>query len=165
MRDFIHIDDTNTRIDFLDNRFYFKNNEFKPSVTTILSAYPKGAQYYKWLKDNGHDADRIMNEAGERGTKVHNLTEDYDNGIECSILTKNGNVQFRQDEWAMFERYVEFRDRFPEFKLMANELHLLGKEYAGTLDRVFEYNNELWLEEIKNSKKNYNNYWLQQAAD
>ena len=164
MRDLIHIDQDNTRIDFLDNRFYFIDGKFKPSVTTILSAYPKGPHYYKWLKDNGHNSDIIMNQAGERGSVVHNLTEEYDKGKVCSIINSKGEVQYKQDEWAMFERYVEFRNRFKDFKIQANELHLLGEDYAGTLDRVFEYNNELWLVDIKTSNNIYNHYWLQQAA-
>ena len=66
----------NDRIEFLDNRFYkTSSGNFVPSVTTILEAYPKDASYFKWIKEVGSDADTIRDEAGKRGTIVHELTE------------------------------------------------------------------------------------------
>ncbi len=47
------------QITFEDARFYYLNGNFYPSVTTILSAYPRDAHFYKWLKEVGNDADTI----------------------------------------------------------------------------------------------------------
>ncbi|MFN9898091.1 MAG: hypothetical protein ACK55Z_04690, partial [bacterium] len=79
-----------------------------PSVTTILEAYPKDASYFKWLKDVGSDADTIRDEAGRRGSIVHELTEQYDSGIECSFISEQGFPKYKMLEWSMFERYVDF---------------------------------------------------------
>jgi hypothetical protein len=48
------VDSEANRIAFLDSRFYrTPSGGFVPSVTTILEAYPKGAQFYEWIKKRG----------------------------------------------------------------------------------------------------------------
>jgi len=66
------INSETNRIEFLDSRFYrdTRTGAMVPSVTTLLEAWPKGAQYYEWLKKNGENADAIRDEAGRE------LTED-----------------------------------------------------------------------------------------
>jgi hypothetical protein len=167
MREFQKIDLEKGRIEFLDSRFYLHDNgNYYPSVTTILDAYPKSQQFYEWLKRAGEDADEIRDEAGRKGSNVHQLCEDYDNGAECSILDDWGKAQYKQIEWSMFERYVDFRIRYDNFKMVANELHYISPRYgyAGTLDRIFEVNGELMLVDIKTSNAIHNHYWLQMAA-
>lgn len=164
MREFIKIE--KDRIEFLDSRFYqHANGNFYPSVTTILDAYPKSASFYEWLKKVGEDADEIRDEAGRKGSSVHQLCEDYDNELECSILNEFGDAQYKQIEWAMFERYVEFRTRF-NYNLVVNEVHYISPElgFAGTLDRVFELEGKRFLVDIKTSNALHNHYWLQMAA-
>jgi hypothetical protein len=85
MNQFI-IDNNKGRIEFLDNRFYLTEDGYVPSVTTILEAFPKTAEYYQWLKRVGEDADTIRDEAGRRGSVVHELTEQYDMGNEVSFI-------------------------------------------------------------------------------
>jgi len=68
------------RIDMFDERWYQltleggKVEDFR-GVTTWLEAFPKGAAFKKWLKNNGVNADRIFKEAGEFGSKFHELPE------------------------------------------------------------------------------------------
>lgn len=164
MRDFIKID--KDRIEFLDSRFYqHANGNFYPSVTTILDAYPKSAAFFEWLKKAGEDADEIRDEAGRKGSAVHQVCEDYDSGLECSILNEFGTPKFKQIEWAMFERYVEFREK-TKYELVANELHYISPAFgfAGTLDRVFRVNGKLMLVDIKTSNAMHNHYFLQLSA-
>jgi hypothetical protein len=79
------IDLNKNRIEFIDSRFYSTpSGGYVPSVTTILECFPKGAEFYKWLKEMGGDADTIRDEAGRRGSTVHELTERYDMGEEVS---------------------------------------------------------------------------------
>jgi hypothetical protein len=153
------------RIEFLDNRFYSTGDGFVPSVTTILEAYPKDASYFKWLKDVGSDADSIRDEAGRRGSVVHELTEKYDCGEECTFINLHGNPQFKMNEWSMFERYVEFVNLHNP-KNWAMELHMASASlgFAGTLDRVIEINGKTMLIDIKTSNSIYPSYWLQLAA-
>jgi hypothetical protein len=156
----------NKQLTFLDSRFYStEDGGFVPSVTTILEAYPKGAAYYNWLKENGKDADEIRDEAGRRGSVVHKLTEDYDAGKEVRLVNDNGSIDYKLSEWAMFERYVEFRSRF-DLKVEAIELNIISKElgFAGTIDRVCYLNGEKYIIDIKTSNAIYPSYWLQLAA-
>jgi hypothetical protein len=156
------IDFTSKQITFLDTRFYLSiaSGNYLPSVTTVLDCYPKTPSFYDWLKKVGEDADTIRDEAGDRGSTVHNLTERYDAGEEI-----NGKIDYKLLEWAMFERYVEFRRRFP-VNIIHSELHLLSDKlgFAGTLDRVIEYNGRMLILDIKTSNSLYDHYWLQMAA-
>lgn len=156
----------NKQLTFLDSRFYqTQDGGFVPSVTTILEAYPKGAAYFNWLKENGKDADEIRDEAGRRGSVVHKLTELYDAGEEVHLVNPNGSIDYKLNEWAMFERYVEFRSRF-QFVTDCIELNIINKDlgYAGTIDRVIDMSGEKILLDIKTSNAIYPSYWLQLAA-
>ena len=153
------------RIEFIDNRFYQTPNGYVPSVTTILEAYPKDAQFYKWLKENGQEADNIRDEAGRRGSVVHELTERYDCNEEVTFISDSGYPKFKMAEWSMFERYVEFCETHqPQVDLM--ELHMSSDElgYAGTLDRVIKLNGKTILLDIKTSNAIQDSYWLQLSA-
>lgn len=161
------------QITMLDARFYQIGGNFYPSVTTILQAYPKDAGFYKWLKDVGNDADAVRDAAGERGTTVHKLTELYDDGMEVSLIKpvqinpfdSVDRIQYSMQEWAMFERYVNFRNRFP-LEILASEMQLISETFqeAGTLDRYVILNNKRMIIDIKTSNQIYDHYWLQLAA-
>lgn len=160
------LDLKNNRVDFLDTRFYITDSgAYVPSVTTILSAYPKPASFYEWLKKVGEDADTIRDEAGNRGSTVHKLTELFDEGHEVSMMDENGNIGYKLIEWNMLEKYVDFRLRY-EMDIIHTELHLssdiLGM--AGTLDRVIRMNGRTLILDIKTSNSLYDHYWLQLAA-
>jgi hypothetical protein len=157
------------RVQFLDSRFYRdpESGTFVPSVTTILEAYPKGAQYYEWLKKHGKDADEIRDEAGRRGSVVHEATEVLDLGGELELMNADGGPRYKLGEWAMIARYVEFRERFPAvMHAVETKLASATLGYAGTLDRLmtFKGTGETWLVDIKTSGAVWAAYWLQQAA-
>jgi hypothetical protein len=160
------LDLTNNRITFLDNRFYtHENGSYYPSSTTILDAYPKNAGFYEWLKKAGEDSDSIRDEAGRRGSVVHNLTEMYDLGVEVNLLDDNGNISVKMFEWSLFERYIEFRKRF-NVEILHTELNLVSDrlQFGGTLDRIVNINGKKILLDIKTSNAIYNHYWLQVAS-
>ena len=101
------IDFTSRQITFLDTRFYLTEaGNYVPSVTTILDCYPKPPSFYDWLKKVGEDADTIRDEAGERGSTVHKLTERYDEGEEVMLINENGHIDYKLLEWA--RAYVRF---------------------------------------------------------
>lgn len=160
------IDPDANRIEFLDNRWYkCADGTMVPSVTTFLDAWPKGAQYYDWLKRHGEDADTIVDEAGKRGSTVHNLTEALDKGDRVTMCAPDGSPLYKMSEWAMFERYVEFRNLIkPE--IIAIERHMASKElgYAGTLDRVMRIGEDVWIIDLKTSNAVYEHHHLQTAA-
>lgn len=155
------------RITFLDKRFYFdEGGNAVPSVTTILEAYPKGAAFFEWLKKNGENSDEIRDEAGRRGSVVHGLTEKFDKGEEVSLLNGNGEIQFSMLEWAMFERYVEFREANPEMRPIMIEQNFVDGElgYGGTVDRIFEFRGRRILLDIKTSSLLHEHFFLQLSA-
>ena len=153
------------QLTMLDARFYHADGQFYPSVTTILEAYPKDAAYFKWIKEVGTDADAIRDEAGRRGSVVHDLTERYDNGEEVSLLNMDGNLQFKMNEWAMFERYVDFMTRFnPEYLMVEQNFVSPALGYAGTIDRLAKFGDKTMLIDIKTSNNIHDSYWLQLAA-
>jgi hypothetical protein len=159
--------DTNTKqITFTDNRFYStEDGGFVPSVTTILNAYPKDAHFFQWLKQVGEEADTIRDEAGRRGSVVHSLTERYDAGEEINLLDNGGNIGFKLSEWAMFERYVQFRQNHP-LDVIHSEFNVIDDKlgYAGTIDRIVQIDGLNVLLDIKTSNQIYDHYWLQLAA-
>lgn len=160
------LDTDNNQITFLDSRFYkTETGAFVPSVTTILDAYPKGSAFYDWLKKHGEDSDNIRDEAGRRGSTVHELTELYDQGVEVSLMDANGFIGYKLLEWAMFERYVEFRNRY-EFDILHSELNIVSEKlgHAGTLDRVVKMNGKKILLDIKTSGSIWDSFWAQVAA-
>jgi hypothetical protein len=138
---------------------------FVPSVTTYLEAYPKSAGFYEWLKNAGKDADEIRDEAGRKGSAVHELTERYDNGEEVTLLDENGFIGYKLSEWAMFEKYVEFRSNH-KTNIIHNELNVVSDKYkmGGTIDRVMTINDAVYLVDIKTSNAVHPHYWLQLAA-
>lgn len=160
------IDLHKNRIEFTDNRFYItEDGHYVPSVTTILECYPKDAHFFQWLKDVGDKADHIRDEAGKRGSVVHNLTERYDAGEEVTFLSANGFPEFKMLEWAMFERYVDFTNSHnPEILIMEKHYASSTLGFAGTLDRVIRLNGKNILMDIKTSNNLHNSYWLQLAA-
>lgn len=161
------IDFTSRQITFLDTRFYLTDSgNYVPSVTTVLDCYPKPPSFYDWLKKVGEEADTIRDEAGERGSTVHKLTEMYDEGIEVELINpETGKIDYKLAEWSMFERYVEFRRRFA-FDVIFSELNLISDKlgFAGTLDRVIKFNGRNLIIDIKTSNSLYDHYWLQMAA-
>lgn len=150
------------RIEFLDQRFYKVNEDiFLPSVTTILEAYPKGAQFYEWLKANGKEADTIRDEAGAVGSNVHAATEEYDKGF----IVEWDDKQYSLVEWQLLCRYAEFSS-VSNYTLVCNELSIAIPElgYGGTIDRIMNIEGKRYLIDIKTSNAVYDQYWLQLLA-
>lgn len=161
------LDLSSKRITFLDKRFYVtESGMFVPSVTTILECYPKGFGFYEWLKKNGEDSDEIRDEAGRKGSIVHNLTERYDKGEKITLLDGNGDIAFKMVEWSMFERWVEFRNANPEIKISVIERNHTSEQlgFGGTIDRVIEFRGKRYILDIKTANNMHEHYWLQAAA-
>ena len=154
------------QLTFVDGRFYTDDNgQHYPSATTILEAYPKPYQLMQWMKEVGSKADEIRDAAGRRGSNVHQLTEDYDNGLECNLLDDNGKPKYSLEEWNMFERYVDFSKMYKPEHLLIEQTFVNGSlGFAGTLDRICVIDGKTYVLDIKTSNGIYNSYWLQLAA-
>lgn len=161
------IDREMNRVELLDSRFYKHEGtgEMFPSVTTILDAYPKGPAFYEWLKSVGDKADEIRDSFGKRGSVVHRLTEEYDYELEVTLMDEFNKPLYTSYEWAMFERYIEFLNRFkPDLDLIEQNFCSLKLGFGGTLDRTMTLNGEYLLVDIKTSNYLHNHFWLQQSA-
>jgi hypothetical protein len=154
------------QLTFVDGRFYTdENGNYFPSATTLLEAYPKPYQLIQWMKEVGSKADEIRDNAGRRGSNVHQLTEDYDHGMECNLLDEYGKPRYSLEEWSMFERYVEFSiNHKPENHLIEQTFVSSGLGFAGTIDRICTIDGKTYVLDIKTSNGIYNSYWLQLAA-
>jgi hypothetical protein len=161
----LEISEDATQITLPDSRYYRRNGKYYPSVTYVLGYYPKGKFFENWLKQVGFSADYIVKKAAEEGTQVHELAEEYLNGVELNFLDDRGRPQYNPDVWQMFLRFVEFWETHNP-TLIETEVHLFSDELkiAGTCDLIVEMNGELWLLDLKTSNQIQTVYELQTAV-
>ena len=159
----LEISDDHKQITLPDGRYYQRNGEYYPSVTYVLSHYPKGKFFEDWLKKVGYSADYIVKKASEEGTQVHEMIEAYLNGEELKFL-EHGRPMYAPNIWQMFLRFVDFWEEY-KHTLIEAEIHLFSDELkiAGTCDMVCEINGELWVIDFKTSNHLQTTYDLQTA--
>jgi hypothetical protein len=161
----LQVDPTSKRVNIADNRFYSRNEDYYPSVTSILQFLPKGKFFETWLKDVGHNADVISRKAADEGTQVHDAIERYLLGEKIEWLNENGYSNYSLDVWKLI---LKFHDFWATVKptLIESEIHLFSDKYkfAGTCDLVVEINGEKWLLDIKTSNSIHTAMDLQLAA-
>jgi len=148
-----------------DSRYYRRNGAYYPSVTYVLGYYPKGKYFEDWLKKVGYSADHIVRKAGEEGTQVHEMIEEYLNGAELNFLGPHGRPIYHPDVWQMFLRFVEWWEEYNP-TLIETEVHLFSDELkvAGTCDMICEIDGELWVIDFKTSNHLQTTYDLQTAV-
>lgn len=165
----LQISDDAQQITLPDSRYYKRNGEYYPSITYVLSYYPKGAHFENWLKKVGYSSEYIVTKAAKQGTEVHQLCEDYLNNKEVNFLNEYGHPQYDIEVWQMFLRFVEFWETYKP-TLIETEVHLFSDELkvAGTCDLVCEIEikgkKELWIIDLKTSNQLQLSYELQTAV-
>jgi len=167
------------QISTIDERWYAKPKDkevtdyvYYPSVTWIAEHYPKGIGFYKWLANKGWDeAQAIKEAAGDKGSKVHQACVDIDAGKEVKFYTKYKNPSTGLDEEltvSEWECLMAFRNWLDETKpkLVHSEMPVFNEKeyYAGTLDRIYEIEGELWIIDLKTSQNIYPSHEIQLAA-
>ena len=159
----LEISDDHKQITLPDGRYYQRNGEYYPSVTYVLSYYPKGKFFEDWLKKVGYASEYIVKKAGEEGTLVHEMIEDYLNGKELNFL-QHGIPMYNPKIWQMFMRFVDFWEKYNP-TLIEAEVHLFSDELkvAGTCDMVCEIDGEIWVIDFKTSNNLQTTYDLQTA--
>jgi hypothetical protein len=161
----LEISDDAKQITLPDSRYYRREGKYYPSVTHVLSCYPKGKYFQDWLKKVGYSADYIVKKAGEDGTQVHEMIEDYLNNKELTFLSPNGNPLYDPNIWQMFLKFVEWWETYKP-TLLETEVHLFSDEIkvAGTCDLVCEIDDELWVIDFKTSNSLQTTYELQTSV-
>jgi ATP-dependent exoDNAse (exonuclease V) beta subunit len=159
----LQISDDAQQITLPDARYYKRNGEYYPSITYVLSCYPKGKHFQEWLKKVGYSADYIVKKAGEDGTQVHEMIEDYLNGKELNFL-EHGIPMYDPNIWQGFLRFVEWWETYKP-TLLETEVHLFSDKIkvAGTCDLVCEIDGEVWVIDFKFSNNLQTTYELQTA--
>ena len=153
------------QVNVLDSRFYRREGNYYPSVTSVLNYFPKNQFFHSWLKDVGHNSDIIASKAAGEGTQVHNAVDDFLNGKEITWIDEFGNAKYNLDVWRMILKFADFWNTHkPE--LIATEYHLFSDEhkYAGTADLVVRMFDNIWLLDLKTSNSLHTSYDLQLAA-
>jgi hypothetical protein len=153
------------QVNVLDSRFYRREGNYYPSVTSVLNYFPKNQFFHSWLKDVGHNSDIIASKAAGEGTQVHTAVDDFLNGKEITWIDEYGNAKYNLDVWRMILRFADFWNTHkPE--LIATEYHLFSDEhkYAGTADLVVRLFDNIWLLDLKTSNSLHTSYDLQLAA-
>lgn len=170
-------DDGNTvRVTTADERWYIKTLEDGtiveyPSCTWICSYYPKGPEYIRWVAAQGYEnAQAIMEQAGNRGSKVHRAISSLLLGNELrmdeKITNDNGEPEdITVDEWKAIMSFAEWH-KSKKPKTLANEITVFNDEhrFAGTVDYICEIGGERWLIDFKTSKSVYPSYEIQLSA-
>ncbi|MCD6370521.1 MAG: PD-(D/E)XK nuclease family protein [Thermoplasmata archaeon] len=168
------------QITTLDERWYAKSvidsqtnlprYIFYPSVTWISSYYPKGIAFYKWLANKGwEESEAIKISAGEKGSKIHQATQMIDDGKEVAMEDKFINPTTMELEELTPEEYKAVMD-FTEWlditkpELLANEITVFGDDYAGTIDRIYRIDGQIWIVDIKTGQNIWEEYKLQLSA-
>ena len=153
------------QVNVLDSRFYRREGNYYPSVTSVLNYFPKNQFFHAWLKDVGHNSEIIANKAAGEGTQVHTAVDAFLNGEEIVWLDSHGNAKYNLDVWRMILKFADFWNTHkPE--LIATEYHLFSDEhkYAGTADLVVRLFDNIWLLDLKTSNSLHTSYDLQLAA-
>ena len=151
----LEISEDSKQITLPDARYYRRNGKYYPSITYVLSCYPKGKHFQDWLKKVGFSADWIVKKAAEEGTQVHEMIEEYLNGKELNFLS-NGIPMYNPDVWQMFLKFVDFWETYNP-TLVEAEVHLFSDKIkvAGTCDLVCEIEidgkTEMWIIDFKTS--------------
>ena len=141
--------------------------EYFPSSTWIAGYYPKGIPFYRWLAEHGWDESQAIKQAaGDRGSRVHRATERLEKEGQLPINTvlinpetneAEGMGQEELDAVLSFSRW--HNENKPQ--LLANEMTVFGKDYAGTLDRIYRIAGQVYIVDIKTSKYIWEEHKLQ----
>ena len=146
MDNFINIIDTDTgrQVNFLDSRYYTKDEkQWYPGVTNILSVVSKGKQYENWLKSNGFNADILAERAMTQGSHVHEAIETLLKGGEV-IFGNYERMNYTRNEWIMISRFIDFYTEFKPQTVAVEQVLVSDKLQFGTqLDYVCKLGDEL----------------------
>ena len=171
---FYEFSEDEKRVDIFNERWYRhpETKKFYRNVTTILGIISKGYSYDEWLKNNGHNAEIILDRAGTFGTTFHKMVETFLLGgtvnyyeyihLGQSVATA---LWERFATWTNFweelnrEHEVTYKPEGVEY-IVYNE----KEEYAGTVDFICKVDGEPQIFDWKTGNSIYNSSKQQQIA-
>ncbi len=145
-----------------ESRMYAVNKEKLPSVTTILKATEseeKKASLANWKARVGvSEANRIKNDASNRGTSMHTFLEKYLLGqLNLELLEEDDNKSKK-----MADEIIEqgIKNKLTEIWGTEATLYYPGK-YAGTCDACGVYEGQETIIDFKQSNKPKKEEWIE----
>ena len=138
-------------------RYYqVKPGVWYPSVTTVLGAMPKSQGLIEWRQKVGEEAaDRIMRDAGLRGTEVHEMVEYYLNNRDFVMKYSYDSILLWHNIKPILDKYVN-NIRVQEAALYSDFLKV-----AGRVDCVADFNGKLSIIDFKTSRSPKKEEWIQ----
>ena len=142
-------------------RFYVTpNNNYYPSITTVLSIRNKKG-LMEWRKRVGNDvANYVARTAAARGTKVHHMCEDYLNNQHVNWPDKWNEHKKNFLPWCIFGQLKD-KALGNISDIYAQECGLYSDKYkvAGRVDCIAKYNGVLSIIDFKTSTKERSDDW------
>jgi len=146
-------------------RFYkTPTGELYPSVTTVTGLFGKDAIKQWRARVGDEEANRVSSQAATRGTRIHQLCEDYLNNddIDSSKYTLDDVENFK-------ELKPELDNNIDNIHLQEQRLYSDYLKIAGTVDCVAEWKGKLSIVDFKTARKAKNrdyilNYFCQATA-
>ena len=139
----------------LDGRRVYETPAGKfPSVTSITSLSSRDS-IMQWRKRVGEkEANKISTKASNRGTRVHQICEDY--------LNNNVLSDLMPDAYAMFKPLQPILDEYVD-NIHALEAPLWSSHLrvAGTVDCIAEFSGKLSVIDFKTSNKPKKEEWIE----
>lgn len=131
-----------------------------PSVTTILNIIAKGEGFNNWLKKQGDKADKILTDAGDFGTDIHNFLQ----AIGKNIAINPEALKPKQKRCA--EAFLKWKENnIKSFICTEQSVFNIKEGYAGTLDGLVELKDgRIALLDYKTSSYIYDTHELQVCA-
>lgn len=145
------------RIDGETRHYLTPTGEKYPSVTTILSKTKDMTHLDKWRKNVGEDkADKILKQAGSRGTHVHALCEQYilNNPVDTrTVLPHNLNL---------FKQIIPLlNDNVDNVRALEKALFSHRLKAAGSTDLIADWKGKPAIIDFKTSLKNKRVDWIE----
>lgn len=137
------------RIDSPEGRLYkTPSGDLYPSVTGIVSHIGDKTYLDEWRKKVGDEfANKIIKEATDRGTLLHQKCEDYLRGNKVSF------DMFQLVEKEMFGYFKPVLDSVTEIHAIEQPLWSDKLKCAGTVDLIALHNGKLKIIDWKNSRR------------
>lgn len=153
-----------------DSHYYWIDDEFVPATTEILGVagpVEYGLRSF-WQNNSASEAQKIVDQAKDFGSLVHDAIEQLLNGESINMLEWQSAMPHYKKDFA--KHIMSFYNWFYEFKPDIESVkseHVVGSKkykYGGTVDLYCEKDGEAWIIDFKTSSGIYLSHELQLAA-
>ena len=151
----------------INGKRYYRTPDGKhyPSVTTVTGML-NAKWIKKWRKSVGEEkANKISRKAAMRGTRYHQLQEDFLN----NILTEERLKEATPLDLMMFNQTKELTSKLGDIYMLEGSMFSNELEMAGRVDCIAEFAGKVSVIDFKTSTKHktpskIKNYFLQETA-